>query len=185
MDNLDESLQFLSHELVGCGILPFMQGDYAIFGSASLVMRGILDRMPGDIDVHFSRKLWGAMLNRPRWFVETPTAGDPPILSNITSSIPIHAFFDWSDRHVAMDVPDLIERAEQIEAFGRHYQVIPVKDALAHKKGALAYGTAYVQKHVPDIAVIEGWLEELNLEAKLKRNYATWGHSLTEVDNVL
>lgn len=158
MVRLDDSLKFLSRELVGCGVLPFLPGDYAIFGSASLVMRGILDREPGDIDVHFTRQLWGRMLPRPGWFVETPKAGDPPILSNENSPIPIHAFFDWADTHVNMNVPDLIQRAEQVDTFERQYQVIPLIDAYNHKRFALEHGSKAVAKHIPDIAVIEEWL---------------------------
>ena len=156
--NLKISLEYLRHELQAIDTYYF-DAEWAIFGSTSLIMRGILNREPGDIDIHLDKRVWGALLSRPGWFVETPKAGDPPILSNEICPIPIHAFFDWSDENVMMNVPKLISDSEVIELFGDKWRVIPVLDALAHKKFALAYGTDRVQKHVPDIEVIERWLE--------------------------
>lgn len=134
------------------------ENEYVIFGSTSLILRGILDREPGDIDVHLSRRLWGSLLADECWFVETPKAGDPPILSNDQHNIPIHCFFDWSDSHVQMNVPALIENAETVVRYGMRWRVVPVLDALNHKKWALAKGSKAVEKHIPDIKIIEDWL---------------------------
>lgn len=136
-------------------------GEWAIFGSASLLIRGVLDREPSDIDVFVSRRVWGALLARPDWHVETPKAGDPPILVNDTTTTAIHLFYDWSDRYVDIDVPDLVSRSSSRYSIDAEhwFMVIPVEDALLHKKMALRYGSEKVQKHIPDIAVIEEWLD--------------------------
>lgn len=155
MINLAASLGRLQRE-----IRPFHgEREYVIFGSTSLVLRGILDREPGDVDVHLSRRLWGALLANEEWFVETPKAGDPPILSNEQSPIPIHGFYAWSDPAVRMNVPDLIARAEVVKVYGMPWRVVPVQDALEHKIHALTKGSGAVQKHIPDIEIIEEWLK--------------------------
>lgn len=129
--------------------------DYVIFGSASLVIRGIIDRLPEDIDVMVSRRVWGALLPRATWSVLTPTAGDPPILEG-ESEVPIHAFFDWADRHVWMDVSAMLRHAEIVNG----WRVVRVEDALRHKQEALAYGVNHPkrQRHLADIALIENYL---------------------------
>jgi hypothetical protein len=135
------------------------QREWTLFGSASLVVNGVLDREPGDIDVFVSRRLWGALLPLRDYHVETPNAGDPPILVNDVTPITIHLFFDWSDKYVDMDVKDLLRRSTFVETDKVGFlRVIPVKDALAHKKHAMSYGSKAVEKHIPDIAIIEEWL---------------------------
>lgn len=137
--------------------------QYAIFGSASLVIQGVLQREPGDIDVMMTRRLWGTILaERPDWQVETPKAGDPPMLVYNSSPIHISAFFDWSSLYVDMDMPHLISTAETVKYLDRNYKVIPVQAAWAHKRDALKFSTKEVQKHVPDIQAIEEWINDSN-----------------------
>lgn len=136
----------------------FYDNEYVIFGSTSLIMRGILDREPGDIDMFVSKRVWGKLLPRDGWNSETPKAGDPPILVNKTTPIMIHAFYDWSDPEVDMDVPHLLANPESIEYEGFLWNCIPVREALRHKEHAMAKGTIGVQKHIPDIELINEWL---------------------------
>lgn len=154
---LDETLASLHRELQNTEVRP---GEWVIFGSTSLVLWGVLDRTPGDIDIFVSKRVWGALLAREGWFVETPKAGDPPILSNETTEIPIHAFFDWSDEAVHMDVPYLLGQPHYVYQFNTYWPVIAVEEALRHKEAALAHGGSKVQKHVPDIAIINEWLAD-------------------------
>jgi hypothetical protein len=147
-----ETLIDLLRELRAVQTVP---AEWTIFGSASLLINGVLDREPSDIDVFVSRRVWDALLARPDW--HGPKAGDPPILVNDTTAIAIHLFYDWPD----IDVPDLIKRSlRKYSLDAEHwFVVIPVEDALLHKKMALKYGSEKVQKHIPDIAVIEEWLD--------------------------
>lgn len=156
MGNLDETLFYLATEIAR----NYRLKDYALFGSTSLVLNGVLDREPGDIDILTTRRLWGKLLRSHEWHVETPKAGDPPILVNDTMPIIIHAFFDWSDRYVVMDVPRLIRTANVVDTKYGEWRVIPVEEALRHKKAALAYSSKKVDKHIPDIEIIEDWLKE-------------------------
>jgi hypothetical protein len=149
---LDLALDRLEGELWAANA----QKQYALFGSASLVLRGILDREPGDIDVHVTKRVWGTLLARPNWYWETPKAGDPPILA-LDASITIHAFFEWSDTFVEMDVPALISNAEDVPYGGNVYRCIPVIDALQHKRDAVNYDPKK-SKHIPDIQIIEEYL---------------------------
>lgn len=138
----------------------FYGNEYVIFGSTSLIMRGILDREPGDIDMFVSRRVWGKLLTREDsgWNPETPKAGDPPILVNKSTPIMIHAFYDWSDPEVDMNVVNLLANPEAIEYEGFLWNCIPVKEALRHKECAMDKGTIGVQKHIPDIETINKWL---------------------------
>jgi hypothetical protein len=130
----------------------------------------VLSRVPGDVDVFVTRRVWGRLLERPGWEVLTPKAGDPPILSFADytinpdflvgeSSIPLSLFYDWSDRFVEMDAQDLIRKASSVKWEVFDFRCIPVEDALAHKQFALQYSSQYVQKHIPDIAIIEEYLD--------------------------
>lgn len=151
-----ETLDFLLMELGDVDAAPH---EWTLFGSTSLLVNGVLDREPGDIDVFVNRRVWGELLSHELdWHVETPNAGDPPILVSNDIPITIHLFYDWSDKYVEMDVPDLIRRSYFAKKGLKWYRVIPVEDALEHKKQAMKYGSKAVQKHIPDIAIIEKWL---------------------------
>lgn len=138
---------------------PFAhQKDYVIFGSASLAMRGILDREPGDIDVFMTRKLWGRLLANEDWIVETPKATHPPILSNKTLPITVNAFFDWSNEFADMDAAHLIANKEWIWYNYWVYPVVSVQEALRVKEAAAYLGGH--AKHLPDIEVIKEWISK-------------------------
>lgn len=128
---------------------------YAIFGSTALALRGIIDREPDDIDVMVSRELWGALLPRKGWRVETPNAGDPPILTFDTPN-PLHLFFDWSDELVKIDPITLIATAEKHGDFW----LATVEEVVRHKEAAYGYveHNPAVAKHLPDIVACWKWL---------------------------
>lgn len=133
------------------GTAAWKTGEYSIFGSTALILREIIDREPGDIDVFVSRRIWGELLASPSWVVETPNAGDPPILS-LKGDIDLNLFFAWRDPMVEIDAEDLIARSELVETPWGSWKLAPVADVLYHKEQALSYGSAAVQKHRPDIA---------------------------------
>lgn len=130
--------------------------EYALFGSTPLIMRGILDREPGDVDVFVSKHLWGAMMQIEGWNVITPAAGDPPIL---VAFLPLetHLFYAWRDDYVQMDAPELIRTAEVVNG----WRCVTVEEALRVKEAAYAARFEYpkVLKHGPDIEIIKRWLD--------------------------
>lgn len=153
-----DALDFLLMELKDVGAAA---NEWTLFGSASLLLNGVdLGREPGDIDVFVSRRVWGELLSHDiDWYVETPKAGDPPILVSTSADITIHLFYDWSDRYVHMDVPGLLAKSYWAGDSFPMFKVIPVEDALDHKRKAMTYGSKAVEKHIPDIAIIEDWLK--------------------------
>lgn len=155
---LPETLDRLSREIEKA--YAFADRDYVIFGSASLCIRGILDREPGDIDIFMTKKLWGALLPNNGWFVETPAATHPPILSNETYDIHIHAFFDWSNEFCEMNVAELIRNKESVWYDHWVYPVVTVQEALRVKEQAAHLGGH--TKHLPDIEIINKWLAKTN-----------------------
>jgi hypothetical protein len=153
---LTRALNVLGFDLGEVGGL----NEHVVFGSASLVLREIIDRSVGDLDVIVTRRVWGALLARPRWRWLTPKAGDPPILERpigLAHEIPIHAFFDWHDPAVEIDCGDLLARAELVGDFW----LAPVEDVLEHKRQAYACLAEFPQvaKHGPDIKAIERHLQ--------------------------
>lgn len=128
--------------------------EYAIFGSTSLVLRGILEREPGDIDVMVTPRVWGALLPREGWHVKTPNAGDPPILERVGSSRQIiHAFYDWDDIAVWMDPAAVIAGAERLSG---GFRCASVEEVLRHKREAVAWLDRLPQnKHRADIDTIQ------------------------------
>lgn len=136
------------------GDAPMPVGEYAIFGSTALHLRGIIEREPADVDVFVTRAVWGHLLAHPAWKVETPNAGDPPILS-LKTPINLNLFFDWRDFQVEINVPRLLREAEVVEYEGHgRFLCARVEEILRHKEAALSYGSLAVQKHRPDIAAI-------------------------------
>lgn len=155
MTRLELALMSLAKHLRNAGCWKL--SDYCIFGSTTLILRGIIDREPGDIDVFVSRRAWGALLADPDWVVETPNAGDPPILSHKGAhedSIHLNLFFAWGDDMVEINPLELIwgDAGEQVvsERYGS-WRCATVAEVLRHKEAALSYGSAAVQKHRPDI----------------------------------
>ena len=147
------------------GVVYWQADEHAIFGSTALVMRGIIDRKPDDVDVFVSKRVWGSLLARPGWRVETPNAGDPPILcfpihAYGEGSCDLHLFFDWSDPMVKIDVPVLLREAERVDFEGFRFRCASVPEVRRHKVAALSFGSEKVQKHRPDIEAIDKYLEE-------------------------
>jgi hypothetical protein len=153
-DDLRDSLRRLYREL---GVGACWPQEYVIFGSASLAIRGILEREPGDIDMFVSKRLWGRLLPRDGWFTETPKAGDPPILT-LNTPIPVHAFYDWSDPWVGMDVERLLKTGERFKAkeLNSAWQLVPIEEARRAKAHAIAnVDNAKAEIHKQDIRLID------------------------------
>jgi hypothetical protein len=103
-----------------------------------------------------SRRVWGALLSRPGWFVETPNAGDPPILSRLCDN-DLHLFFEWRDDYVAIDPEFVLQTRECVDDLW----VASVEEVLRHKRAAYTALDLFpkVAKHAPDIEACERWLE--------------------------
>ena len=56
--------------------LNFPFGDYALFGSAPMFVRGLREEMH-DVDIVVTEKLWQKMQTVPGWKMETASSGDP------------------------------------------------------------------------------------------------------------
>lgn len=120
--------------------------EYVIFGSTPLILRGILERQPGDVDVFVSRRLWGRWLAMPGWDWETPKAQDPPILY-YNSEPAINAFFDWTKVKPFVDPSECFASAELTQGF----MCASTEEILKHKQGA----SADLSKHISDIEAIK------------------------------
>lgn len=133
---------------------------YAIFGSASFVMRGILSREPKDIDVLVEKWVWARLFTRRHWSVLTPTVGDPPILM-LPTTIPVHVFYDWRDNHVNIDVAKCISLAAPVFFVSRLFQCVRVSDGMDHKRQTIAGYPDHpkVPQHKDDLDQIERWLD--------------------------
>ena len=142
--NLQQNLVRAGHSL-----------DYVLFGSTPLIMRVILEREPGDVDVFVSKHIWGALLAVEGWEVETPRAGDPPILV-AHLPLPTHLFYEWRDEFAYMDAAELIRNAETVNG----WRCVSVEEALRVKEAAWEARFDYppVLKHGPDIEKIKAWL---------------------------
>lgn len=128
--------------------------DHVIFGSSALAIREIIDRTPDDVDVMVSRRVWGALLPRVGWHVDTPNAGDPPILTYSGTENHLHLFFDWRDDAVDIDPYHLMATSDYVGgAFGFGFNFASVAEVLRHKEAAFAWREQYpkVWKHGPDI----------------------------------
>lgn len=154
-DALSQSLGELRHELIMVDGLR----SYAIFGSTALILRGILNRDPGDIDVFVSRPTWAKLFARAgMWDVETPRAGDPPLLVDRNARIPIHVFYDWRDEAVAINVSEVLTTAEVV---GYTWKCATVWEVLRQKEAAYRVVDRYpkVAKHLPDIEACRRFLD--------------------------
>lgn len=148
------SIAKLHHELIAVGSTGH---DYAIFGSTAIRLRGIIHRPVGDVDVFVTKVIWGKLLARNGWRVETPRAGDPPILTyDLGLDAPIHVFFDWRDDAVDIDPARLISESERVG----DTRVATVREVLRQKYAAYACIEEHpsVAKHRPDILACEDWL---------------------------
>lgn len=148
---IEESLALLTHEVDRVD----GDGDYAVFGSTALKLRGIIDREPDDVDVIVTRRVWGALLARKGWEVETPNAGDPPILTRKCGN-DLHLFFAWRDDYVAIDPDYMMLTSERVDGIW----VCSVEEVLRHKRAAYTALEFFpkVAKHAPDIEACEQWL---------------------------
>lgn len=154
----ERTIKHLAHELA----CVEYGGAHTIFGSAAMALRGILPRDPGDIDVMVSRETWAELMVRG-WKVETPAAGDPPLLT-LATPIPVHAFYDWNDEHVHMNPATLIEEGIPVVAFGSVFRLAKLETLLRHKEEALKYGVEHEKydRHVVDSAILRKAIRELD-----------------------
>jgi hypothetical protein len=142
---LEITLKELKWELHSVGA---RQDEYVLFGSTPLIMRGIIDREPGDVDIFVTRRVWGALLGRAGWEVETPAAGDPPILVfQPMLGIPaVNAFFDWTKSKPHVNVERCFATATEVDG----WMCASTEEILIHKEEA----TERVEKHLADIEAI-------------------------------
>jgi len=148
-ESLRVTLQELRFELEAVGTA---WDEYVLFGSTPLILRGVIDREPGDVDIFVTRRVWGALLARDGWSVETPKAGDPPILVYIPEpgiGPAVNAFFDWTADKPHVRPENCFASATLVEEGNEVWMCASNEEILAHKEGALA------QKHINDIAAIK------------------------------
>jgi len=146
MTNLQKTLRRLKSEIAAVDGLD----EYTIFGSSALILRKIVDREPGDLDVMTTKRVWGNLLPRKGWEVETPKAGDPPMLARHDWPVLVNVFFDWSSPAAEIDPDYLLATSEEVNGV----RLASVDEVLRHKEEAAAYGTK-VRKHKADIRKIE------------------------------
>ena len=140
---LQTMLNELAFELKAVGA---RQDEYVLFGSTPLIMRGIIDREPNDIDIFVTRRVWGALLPRLVWEVEVPAAYDPPIL--VFHGMPsVNAFYDWTKTKPHVNVDRCFASATELDG----WMVASTEEILIHKEEA----TERVAKHINDIAAIK------------------------------
>lgn len=153
---LAQTLKFFNDELMHVQAID----EYVIFGSTSLILQGVIDREPGDVDVILSKRAWGALLGREAWTWNTPEAHDPPILTSYAAPITINGFFDWRNDRVDLNVDRLLHIKQSRGGF----YVIPVEDALRHKVAAIHGYDPRTEKykiHEHDIRDSQVWLEKM------------------------
>jgi hypothetical protein len=132
--------------------------EVAMFGSASLVLRGIIDRQPGDIDLLVTRRVWGRLLDRPGWEALTPRADDPPYLCRLLEGgIPASVFYAWRDPWLQINVEDEINEREQVlTELGKPWPCVPIYNVRRHKMQAISYPLNWKRDtHRADIMAIE------------------------------
>lgn len=144
--------------------------EWALFGSSSLFVRGIITREPNDIDVMVSRRVWGeALAHRARWDWRTPNAGDPPILDTSLMGKRIDLFFFWRDDHVHIDIQEELKTAEDVQWEGIRLRCTRVENVIAHKEGALTWPREQweandllwkMENHRSDIEACRRYLQE-------------------------
>lgn len=157
------ALTLLRHELIK---VSANVREYVMFGSASLVVRGVIDRAPGDIDMFVSKRVWGRLLDRRIWGWSTPDAGSPPILTTKVLDREINLFFDWYDPWLSIDVRQLLAEgwdpgsSNLVRYQGDAWPCVSLQEAKRHKQEAIRYPlNSKKALHQSDIAAIEKALE--------------------------
>jgi predicted nucleotidyltransferase len=82
-------------------------GEYALFGSAPLFVRGLREAMR-DVDIVVTKKLWEEMQSAPGWKMETANSGDPVLRCE-----ELELFRDWAPGE--WDIDELIKTADVID----------------------------------------------------------------------
>jgi hypothetical protein len=127
------------------------QKEYVLFGSLPLILRGILWRDPHDIDVFVTKRVWGALLAREdTWHVETPDAGNPPILVSDKWNIPVHLFYEWAGADDDIEAAESIQQPDIVDG----WRCVSVSTALRMKEAAFKRGHS---KHWADILAIDAY----------------------------
>lgn len=91
-------------------------GDHVVFGSTVMYAHGLRETI-GDVDVFVTRPAWGRLLAQGDAIVQTPKAGDPPLLEFDCSDIggpPIHVFYDWADSGAWLSIDGCFASAETL-----------------------------------------------------------------------
>jgi hypothetical protein len=144
-ENLEIALRRLRADLDMA--YPDWEVEAALFGSVTLVLRDVIDREVGDIDMFVSKRVWGLMLPRARWRVLTPKPNHPPILAKTFNGYQTHLFFDWSNEHAFIDPAKLMADSEFVQG----WPCATIEEVLRHKKEV----QKTFKKHEQDITEIE------------------------------
>lgn len=128
--------------------LNFSPGEYAIFGSAPMFVRGIRKEMH-DVDIVVTKKLWEKMQSAPGWKLETATSGDPVLRFE-----ELELFGGWAPGE--WDVDELIRTADMIDGL----PFVTLENVLRWKK---AFGR---EKDLADVRMIEEY--EKGRESQVK-----------------
>ena len=167
-EDLPVCMEILHHELKcvnACWMPGATRQSLALLGSANLYVRGIIDRVPGDVDVMVSKRVWGDLLARPRWHWETPDAGNPPMLvAPLAFGIKASLFMDWKDDYVAIDIPQCLAQAEPVEWEGNIWPCVSPMEVRRHKLAAITYPLNSKREiHLKDIRAIEDFVASVKL----------------------
>ena len=115
-------------------------GEYALFGSAPMFVRGLREEMH-DVDIVVTEKLWEKMQAVPGWKMETANSGDPVLRCE-----KLELFGGWAPGE--WDVDALIRTADVIDGL----PFVTLANVLKWKK---AYGR---EKDLADVKKIEEYL---------------------------
>lgn len=118
-------------------------GEYAIFGSGPMGVRGI--REMGDVDIIVTQKLWDNFINKPDW--EQRQVDDLDGIKNEKLNIEI-----WKDWWIGWNVEQMIKEAEIIGglAFVNLEMMIEWKTLIAR------------EKDLKDLKLIKNWQKKDN-----------------------
>jgi len=122
--------------------LNFPLGEYALFGSAPMFIRGLREEMH-DVDLVVTEKLWKKMQTVPGWKMEAASSGDPVLRCE-----ELEMFCGWAPGE--WDVNELIKTADMIDGL----PFVTLESVLKWKK---AYGR---EKDLADVKKIEKYLSE-------------------------
>ena len=118
-------------------------GEYAIFGSGPMGVRGI--REMGDVDIIVTQKLWDNFIKRPDW--EQRQVDNLDGMKNEKLNIEI-----WKDWWIGWNVEQMIKEAEIIDglAFVNLEMMIEWKTLIAR------------EKDLNDLELIKNWQKQGN-----------------------